>query len=218
MTEAEWLGCVDPKPMLEFLQGKVSDRKLRLFAVACCRRIWSLLADKRSRMAVEVGEKVADGMATDEEEFAAYEAACNAKDDAWCGAYENVDFPAVAASYVVCSDPSPALVAGLTASAGDDPRGRAPGETAFQCRLLRDINSNPFRPITIDPAWLAWNDGTVQKIAQAIYDERAFDRMPILADALEEAGCPNQDILTHCRSGGEHVRGCWVVDLLLGKS
>jgi hypothetical protein len=76
---------------------------------------------------------------------------------------------------------------------------------------------NPFRPVTINPVWLAWNDGTVQKIAQGIYEERAFDRMPILADALEESGCTNADILYHCRLPGEHVRGCWVVDLVLGK-
>ena len=63
-----------------------------------------------------------------------------------------------------------------------------------------------------------WNDGTVHRVAQAIYDERAFERMPILADALEDAGCDNADILNHCRNGGEHVRGCWVIDLLLGKS
>ena len=82
---------------------------------------------------------------------------------------------------------------------------------------MRDIFGNPFRPVTVNPGWLAWNDGTVPRIAQAIYDERAFDRMTILADALEDAGCTDQDILGHCRSGGEHVRGCWVVDLLLGK-
>jgi len=77
---------------------------------------------------------------------------------------------------------------------------------------------NPFRPAPhIDPAWLAGNGGTVPKLARAIYDERAFDRLPVLADALEDAGCTDADILTHCRSGGEHVRGCWVVDLLLGK-
>jgi hypothetical protein len=77
---------------------------------------------------------------------------------------------------------------------------------------MRDILGNPFRPVTIDAAWTS---GTVVKLAQAIYDERAFDRMPILADALEDAGYTNQDILEHCRGGGEHVRGCWVLDLLL---
>src|SRR5262249_16188201 len=83
--------------------------------------------------------------------------------------------------------------------------------------LLRDIVGNPFRPVTVDPAWLAWHGGTVVKLAHAIYDERAFERLPVLADALEEAGCTNADILNHCRQPGEHVRGCWVVDAILGK-
>ena len=83
--------------------------------------------------------------------------------------------------------------------------------------FLREIFGNPFRWTLIDPGWLAWNDGTVPKLAHAIYDERAFDRMPILADALEDAGCNDADILRHCREPGEHVRGCWVIDLLLGK-
>jgi hypothetical protein len=77
---------------------------------------------------------------------------------------------------------------------------------------------NPFRPCTVSPSWLAWNDGAIRKMAQSIYDDRAFDRLPLLADALEEAGCADAALLGHCRSGGEHVRGCWVVDLLLGKS
>jgi len=72
--------------------------------------------------------------------------------------------------------------------------------------------------VLIEPSWLTWNDGIVLKLAQAIYGDRAFDRMPVLADALEEAGCDNADILAHCRERGDHVRGCWVVDLLLGKS
>lgn len=86
-------------------------------------------------------------------------------------------------------------------------------ERSYQCRHLRDVIY--FRSVTINSAWLAWNEGTVRKVAQAIYDERAFDRMPILADALEEAGCTNTDILAHCRQPGEHVRGCWVVDIIL---
>jgi hypothetical protein len=75
----------------------------------------------------------------------------------------------------------------------------------------------PFRPLSVNAVWLIWQGGTVPKIAQAVYDDLAFDRLPILADALEEAGCTKAEILDHCRSGGEHVRGCWVVDLLLGK-
>ena len=90
-------------------------------------------------------------------------------------------------------------------------------EFAAQTALVRDLFGNPFRPVTVDPSWLAWNERTVVKLAQGIYDERAFDRLPVLADALEEAGCDDPDILGHCRQPGEHVRGCWVVDLLLGK-
>jgi hypothetical protein len=88
-------------------------------------------------------------------------------------------------------------------------------ERAAQAILLRDILGNPFGVvITPDPTWLT---STVTSLAQAIYTDRAFDRLPILADALEDAGCTNQDILAHCRSNGEHARGCWVVDLLLGR-
>ena len=90
-------------------------------------------------------------------------------------------------------------------------------ERVFQSAILRDI-CNPYRPVTIPAALLKWNDRAVIRIAQAIYDERAFDRLPILADALEDADCDDADILSHCRGPGPHVRGCWVVDLLLSKS
>ncbi len=82
-------------------------------------------------------------------------------------------------------------------------------------RFLRDIFGNPFRPVTLDPRWLS---STVLDLARTIYDERVWERMPILADALMDASCDNEEILNHCRGEGPHVRGCWVVDLLLGKS
>jgi hypothetical protein len=83
--------------------------------------------------------------------------------------------------------------------------------------LLRDIFRNPFRRVTVRKAWLAWHGGTIPELAQAIYDGRAFDRLPSLADTLEDAGCDNADILNHLRGPGPHVRGCWVVDCLIGK-
>jgi hypothetical protein len=83
--------------------------------------------------------------------------------------------------------------------------------------LFRDIFGVFDRALTCDPSWRDWNNGTVVKLAQAIYDDRAFDRLPILADALEDAGCNNAEILEHCRGPGPHVRGCWVIDLLLSK-
>jgi hypothetical protein len=86
--------------------------------------------------------------------------------------------------------------------------------TLYQCNMVRDIYCNSFRPITVDPAWLT---ATVKHLAEAIYEERSYDRLPILADALEDAGCNQQDILGHLRGGGEHCRGCWVIDLLSGR-
>jgi hypothetical protein len=83
--------------------------------------------------------------------------------------------------------------------------------------LVREIIGNPFRHIGVSSVWLTWNESTISRMAQGIYDDRAFDLLPILADALEDAGCDNADILNHCRQPGEHARGCWVVDLLLGK-
>jgi hypothetical protein len=90
-------------------------------------------------------------------------------------------------------------------------------EYAEMCIILRYIFGHPFRPIQIDPAWLQWRDGAAVHITQTIYDTRRFQDLPILADALEEAGCADADILGHCRGPGEHVRGCWVLDLLLDK-
>jgi hypothetical protein len=84
--------------------------------------------------------------------------------------------------------------------------------------LLRFLLGNPFRPVApLAPAVPAWNNGTVPNLAAAIYEERAFDRLPVLADALEDAGCTGAKVLGHCRSGREHVRGYWAVDLVLGK-
>jgi hypothetical protein len=87
-------------------------------------------------------------------------------------------------------------------------------EADQQARLFRDIFGNPFHPATIDPAWLS---STVVSLAAGIYTDRAFDRLPILADALTDAGCDSADVIDHCRRPGPHARGCWVVDLLLGK-
>ena len=84
----------------------------------------------------------------------------------------------------------------------------------YQVQVIQEVLGNPFRRVAIDPAW---RTSTVVALARGIYDEKAFDRMPILADALQDAGCDSDDVLSHCRGGGPHVRGCWVVDLVLGK-
>jgi hypothetical protein len=189
MTEREWAECTDSNEMLAYLlqSGRASDRKQRLFTVACYRRVWHLLTDERSRAAVELSERHAEGLASHEEVEAAWEAAEAAGEGGL--------------------DPHLPVYAALAADA----------ERAAQCPLMRDIFGNPFRLVALNPARLAWNDGTVPKLAQAIYEERAFDRLPVLGDALEEAGCTDADVLSHCRGPGPHVRGCWVIDLLLGK-
>jgi hypothetical protein len=211
VTEAEWMVCADPRLQLVFLQGKASDRKARLFACGVLRFRLPFLGDERSRRVVEVAEKQADGLATQTQLAVAREAALDAKRGAasqtvsWVGDR----FPLQAARMTVVS-----LQQAQTEVNARDWSNKV---AARSRSLLHCIFGNPFRPVTINPAWLTWNDGTISKLARAIYDERAFDRMLILADALEEAGCTNADILNHCRLQRERVRGCWVVDLLLGK-
>jgi hypothetical protein len=221
MTEADWLACTDPDPMLRHLGPAWYDRKPRRFACACCRRIWGLLNDPRSRRAVEVAEMYADDLA-DEDQLrdAAFEA-----EDA-----EGPDNPGWAAAYYVACDTFDAETAAFYARAALSPRVRQSGinaadpgepelvaEARAQGELIREIVGNPFRPATVAAAIREWNAGAVVKMAQGIYDDRAFERMPILADALAEAGCTDPAILEHCRASRTHVRGCWVVDLLIAR-
>jgi len=231
VTEAEWLTCTDPQKMLEFLRGKASDRKLRLFACACCRRVAGLLPDKASLSALETCEWFADGLASRVELQGARQAAISSYN-----AYpDHDDF----GNYSGGESASAAVAGACWApDAKDRDRGledvidnafglgrlytgrRNGGQIEFrrQCRSLRDIFSNPFRPSPVVPhTVLAWNDGTVRRIAERIYEERAFDRLPILADALLDAGCDHEPILAHCRSEGPHMKGCWAVDLILGQ-
>lgn len=213
MTEAEWNAYTNPQKLLAFLRGKVSDRKLRLFAVACCRQIWDRVTDERSRTSVTVAELFADGLATPAE----LQRACHAAFDvSTTTAAAGGAAWAAASACASTSHPDIALrIRGNGGIAWTAAYRAKSGPRLRQCVLLRDIVANPFRPVTVDPLWLTSN---VAALAKRIYDERAFDSLPILADALEDAGCNNTDILNHCRGSGEHVRGCWVVDLILGKS
>ena len=108
-----------------------------------------------------------------------------------------------------------AYAAGAAVIGDRDGVSEALSEREQQVVLLRDIFGNPFRPATLDPSWLT---STVTALAAQMYDSRDFSAMPILADALQDAGCTNDDILDHCRGDGPHVRGCWVFDLVLGKT
>jgi hypothetical protein len=200
MIEEEWQNTADPHAMLAFLQAKASDRKLRLFAVACSRRIWTVI-DALGQAAVEVSENYADGLAgTDEMRTVRLRCQGVGGQASW---YAAASKPEVAARNAARS-----AQAGV---AGNPLLGTEAGELLAQAVLVRDIFG--LHP-SINPAWLT---PIVLQLARAIYNDRAFDRMPILADALNEAGCDNDEILRHCRGPGPHVRGCWALDSVLGK-
>ncbi len=267
MTEAEWLACDCPHPMLVFLRGpvppeqqgqpriissggdlyggpsdQVSARKFRLFIAACALRLWFLPLDDLSKQALSAYFRYADGEGSHEGVFAAcmkiQEAlpktsyvnhlACMMWTDDPAGASRSAAEIACTIAWEVARE----SVAITCADADEDEQfawgfcGGPPdphwqavraAEENFQADLLRHLVGNPFRTVRLDPAWLFRNDGTVAKLAQAIYNERAFDRMPVLGDALEEAGCTEEAILSHCRERGGHVRGCWVLDQLTGQ-
>ena len=216
MTEAEWLACTDPERMLAFLKGAASDRRCRLFACACCRRVWHQMTSDRSQHAVEASERFADG----ECDTAALQRAQRAA-NAVCNSYRYRDGDVAWSQAPAAS--SVALVDARTAAvrSSSEIRGPAGKGSRGQVRLLRDIFGNPFRPAVVEPPW---RTPTVLALAQAAYDDRLLpagtfdlDRLAVLSDALEDAGCDSADILSHLRGPGPHVRGCWVVDLLLGK-
>jgi hypothetical protein len=276
MTEQEWLECADPTPMLEFLRDyrKASGRKLRLFSLACCRRIWPSLTDERTRKAVEVAELHADGKANMEELSAAANE-CGLVGGCWPEHYAKAGSSvslwlaakAVQFATLLRTDPETDNVAWAAAASAategigwSDPlwdktlrsaytsAGHAVEDEAHwaeicwsgapfalrhnsfvnfsawhterkeQAAILREEFGNPFHELPkTNLSWYALNNSSIPKLAQVIYDYRHFTDMPILADALAEAGCDNADLLAHCRSEGAHVRGCWLLDLLLGK-
>jgi hypothetical protein len=220
MTEAEWLCCTDPMPMLEFLRGggKPSERKLRLFACACCRDLWGLLADECFRNAVEVAERFADGKARKKELNEAKKAS-----GAAFASSSGREGRSVAAHRAFGCAWSAARTPALSAAMYPTWVLTEGADRKRQGTWLRDLIGNPFRTPPLDPAWLAWNDGAAVKLARAAYEERSLPsgeldraRLAVLADALEDAGCSVADILGHLRGPGPHVRGCWAVDLLLG--
>lgn len=228
MTQAEWLAATDPAKMLEFLWTSPGNRKLRLFGSACCRLVWDRLTFIESRNAVEAVEQFADGEIDSDQLTAARTLHRSA--DTWRTQRNAAN--AVSEASIIAGRGTVALEAAIGAAKyaahalTDKPDG---GATSYrdaswrprwdaarrtEAGLVQDIFGNPFRPVRTEPAWLT---STVVSLAEGIYGERAFDRMPILADALQDAGCDHADILQHCRGEGPHVRGCWVVDLLLGK-
>lgn len=235
MDEAEWRDCTDPQALLEFLSGKASDRKLRLLGVAFCRRIWKLIPAGPCREAVRVAERCADGFATDKERRDVHNQTAHCPDSARL-AVVNAQ---CAVHYLneKTAGKYPFFVTGVGAiahAASDKYRSRKKSFPIYraayraaeraEARLVRCVFGNPFRPVRLDPTWLARGGDSLRALAETLYEKRrlpggTFDpcRVGELADALEDAGCSNETILSHLRGPGPHVRGCWVVDLLLGK-
>ncbi len=222
MTEQEWRDCTDPQSMLSYLSHRATAghrrwlgwfsprshqpgvRKPLLFALACYRTVWHLLAHPGNRDCcqwMEAVERYAEGLIRAEEL-----APPGWDTTGWDTTTFALSLSGQWSDY--------ALRVGVFPS---DDEGVA-RHRRYQADVLRDIiGPLPFRPVALNLCWPSWNHGTVPALARRIYDERAFHDLPILADALEDAGCTDEDILMHCRQPGEHVRGCWVVDLLLGK-
>jgi hypothetical protein len=239
VTEKQWAASTNPIRLLKCLAGKMSARKQRLLCVACCHRVWSLLVHKQCRKAVGMAERYADGKVTEDDLSSEYTCcedvhclACNAWQDVGTEEEKHNPFARLSnedkhaareATEAVSGTVDPCLgdkdyeeagVEGVVTLVVSATRGKITKAVA-EAALIRDIFGNPFRPVALDPTWLT---SDVLALARGIYAKKAFDRMPILADALQDAGCTNEDVLSHCRDTQlTHVRGCWVVDLLLEK-
>lgn len=220
MTERDWFLSTDPRGMLANLPHS-TQRKLYLWCVACCRRIWDLFVDANSRYAVVSAERYADGEPSAVTLYPSriagriqlstpqYLRAHQAGEA--CNAYP----PDALGCSVACAQARyEEAFAHRSQLTEEECNEVVTQEFAIQADLLRDIYGNPFRSIAFDPSW---RTSTAVGLAQSMYESRDFGAMPILADALEEAGCDNPDVLTHCRGTVPHSRGCWVVDLVLGK-
>jgi hypothetical protein len=221
--------------MLEFLRGRASERKVRLFAVACCRRIWERLAEEGSRHAVGVAERFADGLSSPSQLRLARGIALEGKDPApWGGEMACAYFATAKSAWDAAEGAARTsqLVYSLAwdrarrkadrthraadrEAVGAVARQETAAARAAQAALLRDILGDPFHGVCLQPSWLTC---AVVSQSHAIYDERAFERMPELADVLQQGGCTDATILGHCRGPVLHVRGCWVVDAILGKA
>jgi hypothetical protein len=222
MTEAEWLASSSFEDILKFFPANASVRSVRLFAVACCRRLPSL--DQRSLQALDVAERFAEGLADQWALHRAYQVAFgnverhenNPENERSSDAVRAVAWATVPVGTPLRESAAYAAYHAGRADAG-------PAERRVQALLLTDIMA-PSLSAPLSAAVLAWSGGTVPRLAAAIYDDRKMPegtldsaRLAILADALLDAGCEDEDLMAHCRSGGPHVRGCWAVDLVLGK-
>ena len=213
MTEAEWLQSPKPYPMLGFLHGKMDARRMRLFACACCRQVWPVLRDARSRKAVRKLEEFADDLANTRLRRDAYNIA-NAAYSAMPYGRDGISAAACTAVCATYPDPFVCVLGNFDAALSESRGMNTAAIQQLEADLLRDIFGDLFRPITFASEW---RTETTVLLARRMYEKCDFSAMPILADALQDAGCDNDEVLNHCRADRVHARGCWVVDAVLGK-
>jgi hypothetical protein len=222
MTEAEWLAGSDPSGMIDYLcdggaaRRKAGKRKFTLLACACCRVAWDLMPADKGRLWIEAAEAEADGLSV------AAPPPPATRDDlilqpgsvAGRANYAALNARGGRARLI------PSIVAAVHDLLYLDARHTGSSErkkVVPAAGLLQEIFGNPFQPVKVEKTWLTANDGAALKLARSISEEGRWDMLPLLADALEDAGCANADVLGHCRRPDGHVRGCWVIDLLLAK-
>ncbi len=227
MTEAEWLACENPEAKLVYgrdrcgLTREAVDRKFRLFTIACAREEWERA--QSSGEYFHLGERVEDDRREHyvHPEYGYEKAILYAEDRADgvpCKVTRMCQILWILAMFFKGEDLA-------FAALGYDPDGlsQIPPEQITETilsyhvhpsRYIREVFGNPFRPITFSPSW---RTSTAVTLAKQMYESRDFGAMPILADALQDAGCDCADVLDHCRGPGPHVRGCWVLDRVLGK-
>jgi hypothetical protein len=222
MNAARWDACNDPWDMLSWSPGDSSVRQQGFWAVACIRRIWDWVPANCHELvaAVEDSLERTDYLVgqVDRPKWEEVLGRESRSESHIKSAVRWLLWPGFCKSAVgAVADAIAEHETGFTGRANWPPEYRAVWrrEQAAHASLLREVRSNPYRPISLNPSW---HTSDVLLIAHGIYESRDYFAMPILADALQDAGCDNPDILGHCRNTSlTHVRGCWVVDLVLGK-
>ena len=226
--EKVWIESNKFATLLKLADGKASGRKLRLLTCACCRVLEPAFSSHtQALIAIDATERFLDGKCSESELAAASRAA--AEEEYRPFAISARGRPLTKEEELGVWLSQMARWASDTQRKGAASRAAEVSDGVWLARnknivgkhwqkkiasILRDVVGNPYRPVALDPRWLS---STVLDLARTIYDERVFERLPVLAESLMDAGCDNEEILKHCRSAGPHVRGCWVVDLLLGK-
>jgi hypothetical protein len=206
LTAKRWDALRAPKQMIQHVRECADARKLRLFACACCRSVWDHLTKKQWRRGVEIAERFADGEVADRSREAHRQRVLDTVGDGdnWLW---------MCAAWTLCEQD----VSHAAEVVSRYSRSKFPGSRLqrLHADLVRCIFGNPFREVKFDKTW---RTDTAVSLAKTMYDSRDFGAMPILADALQDAGCTDDHVLNHCRGGEPHARGCWVVDTVLGKA